>query len=70
MRRSVPSSMPNGATVSAFSGAGMPGTAGIARLDPDVVGARNAAADANALALPRHAVVRCAAGDGVHQVLA
>ena len=53
-----------------FSGAGMPGTAGMAALDADIIGARHAAADAHALAVPRQAVISRAARDGVHQIFA
>ena len=62
--------MPNGTTVSALSGAGNAGHGGHGAFDADVVGARHAAADAHALAVPRQAVIGGAARDGVHQVLA
>ena len=63
-RRSVPSSMPNGATQSAVIGGSTPGHRGHGALDADVVRARRAAADADAAAAPREAVVRGAARDG------
>ena len=62
--------MPNGATVNAFNGAGKPGHRGHGGLDADIVRARDAAADADAFALPREAVVGSAARDGVHQIFA
>ncbi len=62
--------MPNCATASAFSGRGETGNGGHGRFDPDVVRARDAAADAHAFAVPGRAVVSRAARDGVHQVFA
>ncbi len=57
-RPRVPSSMPNGATQSAFTGGGMPGHRRHRRLDADVVRARRAAADADAAPAAREPVVR------------
>ena len=65
----VPSSMPNGTTHSAFSGAGKPGHRRQRALDADVVAARGAAADADAASAgARLPVVRRAARDRVIEI--
>ena len=63
-----PSSNPNGTTVSAFMGAGKPGTAGKRTFDPDVISAWNASANAHAFAGSRQTIIRGATRDGMHQV--
>jgi len=46
------------------------GDGGHGGFDADVVGARNAAANADAFAVPGGSVVGCAAGYGVHEIFA
>ena len=49
-------------------GAGKPGTAGNGAFHADVIGARDAAADAHAFAVPRGPIIGGAAGDGLHEI--
>ncbi len=52
-----------------FERSGHAGNGGHGAFDADVIRARDAAADAHAAALAGEAIIGCASGDGVHEVV-
>ena len=63
-----PSSSPNGTTVKRLHGRRHAGNRGQRTFDANVVGARNAAANANSFAAAREPVICCSLRDRVHQI--